>query len=1013
MANSSLKRNEKVIAHHTFNDDRTVAFNTIKKKYKQDSIAWVVSGLILFVFTLFSLGRITIVGQFFDDVFFNFLFGWFKYPVYLLLMLIDICIYAGIRFKFKKRFLAMILATVMLFCWLISLILTTNLAYNPIENYHFDKIWQKNAFSAVFDTYLTEWKSHSIFDSGYYSETIDWFINPKGYFNLYSGGGIAGTLLTGVFMYISIPASYILISIFLFLDISWILTGDPIYLLKKPQYRKGKGLRILSLKSLNDPNKSGVRLRNLEVANIEDFDFPKDQPAIIHNGWNSLNVFDKNADVEASIIESDLTIQLPSYHKQAKADLFLEELEIDDNFEKYDEDPTIANLTELDSIFEDDDLGIQGSYAKNVIDSVENKPKPETKYLSDDDEIFAKLKERRLAREAAAPIIVESPYENPQPIIEPKAEAKQFEDIKHSNELDTIINLESTKKEVQEPVNDFLSDTEFFDTLYTESTADNQTVLFTKEHVSDLPKVQIEDDNNFQPELASTSLEEVIEQVVKVEEHKVAQVIDLPEIADDVIETAPIAEPMINRNYKLPSIDILQEIERDYAKERANKEIAALKTLAINETFNQFGVKARVINTIIGPSVTKFEVQPEHGTKVNSITALENDLKLALASQNIRLEAPIQGKNLVGIEIANQISEMVSMREIIEAIPKEKADSKLLFVLGKNVLGEPLTAELNKMPHLLVAGSTGSGKSVMINTLICSILLRAKPNEVKFLMIDPKKVELSVYTKIPHMLAPVISDMKQAANALKMIVLEMERRYELFMEEGVRNIESYNKRITGRKKLPFLVVIIDELADLMMTGSRKEVEESIMRITQMARAAGIHLIVATQRPSVDVITGTIKTNIPTRIAFAVTTGTDSRTILDSIGAEKLLGRGDMLFMPPGSSELIRAQGAYMSDEEIDDIVAHAIREQTVSYENLFEKQNLVASNIAGSNGETDDMFEEVKAFVIEQRKASTSLIQRKFNLGYNRAANIIDDLEAKGIIGPQNGSKPREVLVKK
>ncbi|AUF83698.1 DNA translocase FtsK [Mesoplasma syrphidae] len=1003
MANSSLKRNDKVIAHHTFNDERTVAFSAIKKKYKQDSIAWVVSGLILFVFTLFSLGRITIIGQFFDDVFFNFLFGWFKYPVYLLLMLIDICIYAGIRFKFKKRFLAMILATVMLCCWLISLILTTNLAYNPIEDYHFDKIWQRNSFLAVFDTYFTEWKSHSIFEAGFYSETLDWFINPKGYFNLYSGGGIAGTLLTGTFMYLSIPVSYILISVFLFLDISWILTGDPIYLLKKPQYRKGKGLRILSLKSLNNPNKTGVRLRNLEVTKIDEGTISKEKPVLIHNGWNSLNVFDKNSDIEASIIESDLTIQLPSYHKQSKPDLFLEEIEIDDNFEKYDEDPTIANLTELDSIFEDDDLGMQGSYAKNIIsnDSKKeiNKPKLETKYLSDDDEILAKLKERRLAREAATPIVVDSfltkTYEKDRLVAEPKPEVIVDEPKQINNELDAIIDLESTKIAAQESVNDFLSDTEFFDSLYTESTSTKNVEKITSSKSS------------------SNSIEKIIEDVIKVEEPKIAKVIELPEIEDDNLEATTIEEPILNRNYKLPSSDILQQIEHDYAKERANKEIAALKTLAINETFDQFGVKAKVINTIIGPSVTKFEVQPEHGTKVNSITALENDLKLALASQNIRLEAPIQGKNLVGIEIANQTSEMVSMKEIIESIPKEKANSKLLFVLGKNVLGEPLTAELNKMPHLLVAGSTGSGKSVMINTLICSILLRAKPNEVKFLMIDPKKVELSVYTKIPHMLAPVISDMKQAANALKMIVLEMERRYELFMDEGVRNIEGYNSRVTGRRKLPFLVVIIDELADLMMTGSRKDVEESIMRITQMARAAGIHLIVATQRPSVDVITGTIKTNIPTRIAFAVTTGTDSRTILDSIGAEKLLGRGDMLFMPPGSSELIRAQGAYMSDEEIDDIVAHAIKEQTVSYENSFDKQNLASGSAATGNGEADDMFEEVKAFVIEQRKASTSLIQRKFNLGYNRAANIIDDLEANGIIGPQNGSKPREVLVEK
>ncbi|KAF5279613.1 hypothetical protein FQR65_LT15361 [Abscondita terminalis] len=449
------------------------------------------------------------------------------------------------------------------------------------------------------------------------------------------------------------------------------------------------------------------------------------------------------------------------------------------------------------------------------------------------------------------------------------------------------------------------------------------------------------------------------------------------------------------------SLQEIQEIERK----------ADIQANAINQVFQNFKVKAKVIGRQIGPTVTKFEIQPEPGTKVNSVVSLENDLKMALTTSSIRLEHPIPGKNAIGIEVPNAVQQPVSLKSVLSNIPINKMASKLLFGLGKTVTGEIIHGELNTMPHLLVAGSTGSGKSVMINGIISSILMRAKPHEVKFLMIDPKQVELSIYSKIPHLLAPVISDMNLASNALTRVISEMERRYGLFTENNVKKIDEYNKiQSKPANKLPYYIIVIDELADLMLTANKKDVEDAIMRLTQMARAAGIHLIVATQRPSTDVLTGVIKSNIPSRIAFAVASYIDSRTILDSSGAEKLIGKGDLLYMKPGDNTLARAQGAFISDEEIKRIVDFCANQQNQIFEEEFTRvdETTNMSNSSKSGGSNDSMYEQIKSYVIEIQKASTSLIQRRFNIGYNRAANIIDDLEAEGVIGPQNGAKPRE-----
>ncbi|MGL4336651.1 MAG: DNA translocase FtsK [Turicibacter sp.] len=482
------------------------------------------------------------------------------------------------------------------------------------------------------------------------------------------------------------------------------------------------------------------------------------------------------------------------------------------------------------------------------------------------------------------------------------------------------------------------------------------------------------------------------------------------------IEQHALVASFNDSKYILPSLDLLDEYPPTNNSQRM---LVSAKAHArkLEDTFKNFDVKAKVQEVHIGPAVTRFEILPSVGVKVSKIIGLTDDIALALAAKDIRIEAPIPGKSAIGIEVPNPKQSLVTFKEILKEVPQKHQSEKLLMVLGRDISGTTVHAPLNKMPHLLVAGATGAGKSVCINTIICSIIMRSTPNEVKMLMIDPKKVELNGYNGIPHLLAPVVTDARLASLALKKVVAEMEYRYELFSESGTRNIEGYNEFVKQsnqenevvKQELPLIVVIIDELADLMMIAS-KEVEECIMRLTQMARAAGIHLIIATQRPSVDVITGVIKANIPSRIAFGVSSAIDSRTIIDMTGAEKLLGKGDMLFLPMGASNPTRVQGAFISDDEVFRIVNFIKSQVTPDEIKQDFLENIEQSNSEGGALE-DPIMKEVLSYIMETQKASASLIQRRFRVGYNRAARIVDDLEAHGIIGPSEGSKPREVLM--
>lgn len=466
-----------------------------------------------------------------------------------------------------------------------------------------------------------------------------------------------------------------------------------------------------------------------------------------------------------------------------------------------------------------------------------------------------------------------------------------------------------------------------------------------------------------------------------------------------------------SEEYKIPPLKLLNTPKpsnidnKDEVMDKANK---------IEETLSSFGIESKVVQINRGPTVTCYELQPSQGIKVSRIVNLSDDLSLSLATSEIRIEAPIPGKSVVGIEVANENKDAVLLKEIIDSTEFNEIDSKMPIALGKSISGKPIVSTIDKMPHLLIAGATGSGKSVCINTIIMSILYKASPNDVKLILIDPKVVELSIYNGIPHLAIPVVTDPKKASHALNWAVTEMERRYKIFSENFVRDIKSYNKKNSDNtlEKLPYIVIIIDELSDLMMV-SANEVEDAICRLAQMARACGIHLIVATQRPTVDVITGTIKANIPSRISFAVSSQIDSRTILDSSGAEKLLGKGDMLFFPSNLSKPLRVQGSFISDSEVEEIVSYLREENKTQYDetiiedidNSAKEQKILES--------TDELFEDAVKIILEENSASISLLQRKLKIGYARAGRLIDDMEEQGLISGFEGSKPRKVLIGK
>ncbi|MBN7276238.1 DNA translocase FtsK [Lactobacillus acetotolerans] len=543
-----------------------------------------------------------------------------------------------------------------------------------------------------------------------------------------------------------------------------------------------------------------------------------------------------------------------------------------------------------------------------------------------------------------------------------------------------------------------------------ESKGSDKASFYSDDHSE--PQIQVASQNDDQKNKSENNADLPKAHSFADEDRKLEQ--DLGSVDHGELQTGTKTNP----SYKKPPVTLLDPVKN--IDQSADKALIKKNTQILQSTFKSFGVKVIIKKAILGPTITRYEVQPAVGVKVSRIVNLSDDLALALAAKDIRIEAPIPGKPFIGIEVPNRTTSIVSFKDVMEhQSPKAKRDP-MQVPLGKDVTGQTISANLTKMPHLLIAGSTGSGKSVAINTILTSILIKARPDQVKLILIDPKMVELSVYNGVPHLLIPVVTNAKLAANALHKAVKEMERRYKLFAASGARNMAEYNAKVVENnrdkskpvmKPLPYILVVVDELSDLMMVGGH-DVEGAIVRLGQMARAAGIHMILATQRPSVDVITGLIKANVPSRISFAVSSGVDSRTILDQTGAEKLLGRGDMLYMPIGAAKPERIQGAYVSSHEVEEVISWVKHQQKPEYDKEMIPQKGESISSSSSNDEPEDEFyPKAVDLVRRQQTASVSMLQRRFRIGYNRAARIVDEMEAKGIVGPSEGSKPRQVLI--
>ncbi|WP_144513224.1 DNA translocase FtsK, partial [Bacillus mycoides] len=610
-----------------------------------------------------------------------------------------------------------------------------------------------------------------------------------------------------------------------------------------------------------------------------------------------------------------------------------------------------------------------------------------------------KLMERHAARtNVMQSTVSERVEEKPvqQVVVEPQAEEKSMQQV--------VVDLQVEEKPVQQVVVDPQVEEKPVQQVVVEAQVEEkpmqQVVVEAQVEEKPMQQVVVEPQVEEKPMQQVAVAGQVQESISSTEVQEKAYVVNQKENdMRNVLQAPP--------KYELPPLTLLS-IPQQAALD--NTEWLEEQEELLNTTFNNFHVGAHVINVSQGPAVTRFEVQPDPGVKVNKITNLSDDIKLSLAAKDIRIEAPIPGKSAIGIEVPNKESKPVFLREILRSPVFTKSESPLTVALGLDISGDPIVTDIRKMPHGLIAGATGSGKSVCINAILTSILYKAKPHEVKLILIDPKMVELAPYNSVPHLVAPVITDVKAATAALKWAVEEMERRYELFAHAGARDLTRYNTIVSGREipgeTLPYIVIVIDELADLMMVAPG-DVEEAICRIAQKARACGIHLLVATQRPSVDVITGLIKSNIPTRIAFTVSSQVDSRTIIDIGGAEKLLGRGDMLFLGNGTSKPVRVQGVYVSDDEIERTVDHVKKQMKPNY--LFKQEDLLAKSEQSES--EDELFFDACQFVVEQGGASTSSVQRKFRIGYNRAARLIEEMESQGIISEGRGTKPRDVLI--
>ncbi|PEE87017.1 cell division protein FtsK [Bacillus thuringiensis] len=701
-----------------------------------------------------------------------------------------------------------------------------------------------------------------------------------------------------------------------------------------------------------------------------------------------------------------------------------EETEAEETEAEETEAPVVETFVALEEIQQEDEVIEQKSEFIHVAEADEQTKNDVQSFAN---VLIAETEEnRRVVEEASVAeeqsVVEEAPVAEEQPVVqkeEPKREKKRhvpFNVVMLKQDRTRLMERHAARTKAMQPSVDVRVENKPVQQEVVEPQVEEQPVQqeVVEPQVEEQPMQQVV----VEPQVEEQPVQRVVveSQVEQPIQQVVVEQVQKPISSTEVKEKAYVVNQRENdmRNvlhtpptYTVPPLALLS-IPQQTALD--NTEWLEEQKELLDTTFNNFHVGAHVINVSQGPAVTRFEVQPDPGVKVNKITNLSDDIKLSLAAKDIRIEAPIPGKSAIGIEVPNKESKPVFLREILRSPVFTKSESPLTVALGLDISGDPIVTDIRKMPHGLIAGATGSGKSVCINAILTSILYKAKPHEVKLMLIDPKMVELAPYNSVPHLVAPVITDVKAATAALKWAVEEMERRYELFAHAGARDLTRYNTIVSEREipgeTLPYIVIVIDELADLMMVAPG-DVEEAICRIAQKARACGIHLLVATQRPSVDVITGLIKSNIPTRIAFTVSSQVDSRTIIDIGGAEKLLGRGDMLFLGNGTSKPVRIQGVYVSDDEIEKTVDHVRKQMKPNY--LFKQEDLLAKTEQAES--EDELFFDACQFVVEQGGASTSSVQRKFRIGYNRAARLIEEMESQGIISEGRGTKPRDVLI--
>ncbi len=987
-----------------------VIFIGYKQIHRSDSIGWLVLFTSVLLLTILSAGRLTLVGQFLDDVIFTFLFGLFKYAIYALLIVICGLGFAKLRIHTNPKVLLIIGCSFIIITTFISNVLLIYDYVNKTDRTI--KVFSPQIFVIVMRHFINSWYNNSIFGAQYLSNLSFFQFNGE-WFAVSSSGGIFGEFICAVFSYLTIFAPFILATIAFVLMISWLITGHVLGIfMSKGLWSRLQIIRVtpsgkvrqfptyVQKRQINKPDSEEFAMKQVNLNYDKPgilMDDPSPPPIINSAPVNPTPLTEEPDTTNNTFVtpEADIPTAVPvNANPPVTAEAQSDDHSIQDLADEYHSSsgkpvPKPVNIDNQQEYI------IPESYKK--------------RQKQIDPEAMSKARARILSNSKITPFAAHLKTVESQAQIEdsePENTTSVTQEIAEDAPEVPADDVSITNKHEELSLNADVNDT-------VEHTGDEDTKVEPQK-----PKAMAPNIEDYLKNQASKF--DFLNQLRKAPADKASESSSIKTVADSAGEEAGLENALETNNvtmesyekavYLLPALNLLKSYHEKAQDREINREHADQKANVICNNFDLFSVKATVAGYHIGPAVTKFEIKIMPGVKVKSVLELEKDLKLALATKMLRIEYPMPGKSSIGFEIPNKKRSVVGISELLNNVPSELSRSPLLVALGKGVNDDNIFVELDKAPHMLIAGSTGSGKSVCINSILISLIMRTKPDQVKLLLIDPKRVELNVYNGLPHLLAPVISKATEAHEALQRVVGIMHDRYSIFAQANKRSLAEFNRSVPSQKRLPYIVIIIDELADLMNVLGR-EVESSIQQITQMARAAGIHMVVATQRPSTNIITGVIKTNIPLRIAFSVANGIDSRTILDATGAEKLLGRGDMLYQTIEQNIPHRAQGAYVDFDEIMRIIKYTKKEQTVKYSPLFANLDSSISEAAETDddSEQDILYEDIKAYIIANKRASTSLLQRKFKIGYNRASRIIDDLEEEGVIGPQNGSKPREV----